>query len=145
MSIHKSLALANYTAGRTGKNVYEMQRTDNPYTTDISSAAQRAGSPCITDLRSVRSEPITFTLRGSCSAPGAPALSPGPCTARAAAAERRDRLADPVSSEESERECIGDVWRMYREYMENAWRMHGWCNICIRSMNITPDSSNSRF
>jgi len=43
------------------------------------------------------------------SAPGAPALSPGPHIARAAAAERRDRLADPVSSEESERECPGYV------------------------------------
>ena len=38
------------------------------------------------------------------SAPGAPALAPGPPIARAAAVERRDRLADPVSSEESERE-----------------------------------------
>ena len=38
------------------------------------------------------------------SAPGAPALAPGPPIALAAAVERRDRLADPVSSEESERE-----------------------------------------
>jgi len=38
------------------------------------------------------------------SAPGAPALTPGPHTARAAAAERRDRLADPVSVKERERE-----------------------------------------
>ena len=38
------------------------------------------------------------------SAPRASALAPGPHIARAAAVERRDRLADPVSSEESERE-----------------------------------------
>ena len=31
-----------------------------------------------------------------------------------------DRLADPVSSVESERERIEDIWRMNRKCMENV-------------------------
>jgi len=58
----------------------------------------------------LHNKPIALTKRGCCSAPGAPALSPGPCTARAAAAERRERLAEPVSAKERERECTDDIW-----------------------------------
>ena len=39
MSIHKSEASADYTADRTSKNVYEKQRTDDPYTAGAASSA----------------------------------------------------------------------------------------------------------
>ena len=84
----------------------------------------------------LRSKPTSFTKRGCCSAPGAPALSPGhshslsgsiyrrSCAdgdqcfrpngnavrSEGSIIERRDRLADTVSSKESERECTDDIW-----------------------------------
>ncbi len=93
MSIHKLPDLRSVLRTGTGKNVYEKQRTDDPYTTGLCSVrskptafAQRASHL----LRSkpaafaqwaphlLHSKPIALTKRVCLSAPGAPALSPGP-------------------------------------------------------------------
>jgi len=52
MSIHKQAVSEGCIADRISKNVYETQRTDDPYTTGRASAAQQAYSLCTTDLPS---------------------------------------------------------------------------------------------
>jgi len=110
MSIHKSLASADYTADRIGKNVYEKQRTDDSYTAGLCSVRSKPEAFAQGASHLLHDKPIALTERGCCSAPGAPALRlrPFPMPHKVAV-ERRDRLADTVSAKERERECTEDV------------------------------------
>ena len=68
----------------------------------------------------LQNKPTSFTKPGCCSAPGAPALSPGPSHSPGGSC----RAARPAGRH---RELKGERTGMYRGYMENVWRMHGKC------------------
>ena len=70
----------------------------------------------------LRNKPIALTKRACCSATGAPALADGDYLTRSDSC----RAARPAGRPRS---LTGERTGMYRGYMENAWRMYGWCNI----------------
>ena len=98
MSIHKSADLRFVLRAGEDKNVYVTQRTDEPYTARLVSAAQQTRSLCSMGLTSAAQQ--------------APRLY-------------KTRLFCPGSSEESERECIEDIWRMHGECTDGVMPAFG--------------------
>ena len=78
MFIHKSYASADYMACRTVKNVYETQRTDDPYTTSLASAARQARRLCTTGPASVAEKAHILYKTGLLFCPGSASAVGGP-------------------------------------------------------------------
>ncbi len=124
MSIHKLADPRSVLRTGTVKNVYETQESGCPYIySGASSAAQQAHSLYKTRL---------LFCPGSASAATA---------AVSHAAQSSCRAARPAGRT---RELKGERTGMYF-YRNQASLIYEWCNICIRSMDITPGSSYSRI
>ena len=119
MSIHKLADLRSVLRTGTVKNVYETQRTDDPYTTGLCSVrskpaafAQRASHLLYSGASSAAQQATALTKRSCCSAPGAPALADGDYLTRSDSC----RAARPAGRH---RELKGERTGMYRRCIED--------------------------
>ena len=137
MSIHKLADLRSVLRSGTVKNVYETQRTDDPYTACLlfcPGSASAVAGPLTQPGRQHLSEELRRrrsmlpTLRQ-----------------RREIGRKHYRAARPAGRP---RELTGERTGMNRRYVEKVRRMHRECTdgviSCIRSTNITPGSSYSR-
>ena len=121
------------------KAVYRFPESTCPYTNwPICGLFSGAGPSKMCMKRKKRT---IHTQRACCSAPGTPALSPGPSHSPGGSC----RAARPAGRP---RELTGERTGMNRRYVEKVRRMHRECTdgviSCIRSTNITPGSSYLR-
>ena len=118
MSIHKLADLRSVLRSGTVKNVYETQRTDDPYTACLlfcpGSASAVAGPHA-----QPRRQHLSEELRRRRSM--LPTLRQ-----RREIGRKHYRAARPAGRP---RELTGERAGMNRRYVEKVRRMHGWCNI----------------